>query len=115
MEFWTRIADALRAGHAPVTARWVYGGRKYGWSCRLEQGRAGICYLIPDAGSFRVGMALSDTARDSVLVSNLPVEVRETLAVTARAMEGWPVRVTVRTIDDMATAIRLVEMKLSAR
>jgi len=28
---WADLQEAVRAGRAPVTERWVYGGRKYGW------------------------------------------------------------------------------------
>ena len=64
---WAGLQEAVRAAHVQVTERWVYGGRKYGWSCRLERGKHGIIYMAPDAGYFRVGLALPDAARDAGL------------------------------------------------
>jgi hypothetical protein len=110
---WSGLHEAVRAANAPVTERWVYGGRKYGWSCRLEQGKKGVLYMTPDAGHFRIGMALSDSDREAVLASEVPIDVREALAATTKAMEGWPVRMAVRTADDVAVVLELVEIKLS--
>jgi Protein of unknown function (DUF3788) len=112
---WADLQEAVRAGRAPVTERWVYGGRKYGWSCRLERGKQGILYMTPDAGYFRVGLALPDAARAAILTSDLPTGLREALASATKAIEGWPVRMPVRTADDVAVALRLVEIKLSTR
>jgi hypothetical protein len=111
-DLWTQLQDGVRTGHTGVSERWVYGGRKYGWSCRLEHGKKGILYLIPDDGHFRVGIALPDAARDAALASDLPAAVREPLASATKAMEGWPVRMAVRTAADVAIALRLVEIKL---
>jgi hypothetical protein len=112
---WAGLQEAVRAAHAPVTERWVYGGRKYGWSCRLERGKQGIIYMTPDVGYFRVGLALPDAAREAVLAGDLPNEIRDALANATKAIEGWPVRMPVRTADDVAVTLRLVETKLSTR
>ena len=110
---WTLLQEGIRHRHAPVTERWVYGGRKYGWSCRLEHGRKGILYMTPGAGLFRVGLALSDAGRGATLASDLPEEIRESLTGATRAIEGWPVRMGVRTVDDVAIVLALAEIKRS--
>ena len=107
------LQERIRAGHAPITERWVYGGRKHGWSSRLERGKKGILYMIPDAGQFRVGLALSDAGREAALASSLPGEIRESLTGAAKAIEGWPVRTPVRTADDVAAVLALAEIKRS--
>lgn len=112
-ELWTELAGAIRTSYPPVTERWVYGGREYGWSCRLERGRKGILYMTPDAGHFRVGLALSDSAREAALSGDLPASIREALAGATKAMEGWPVRMQVRIAGDVALALRLASIKLS--
>lgn len=111
---WLELGEAIRTGHPPATDRWVYGGRKYGWSCRLERGKKGILYMTPDTGFFRVGLALPDAARETALVSDLPTPIREALAGSTRAIEGWPVRMQIRTADDVAIALKLAEIKLSS-
>jgi hypothetical protein len=111
---WTDLRLGVHDRCAPASQRWVYGGREYGWSCRLERGKTGIVYMTPSDGHFRVGLALSDSAREVVLSSDLPAAVREPLAAGPKAMEGWPVRMAVRTPDDLAVALRLVEIKLSS-
>ena len=112
---WVGLQVAVRAAHAPVTERWVYGGRKHGWSCRLERGKQGMIYMTPDAGYFRVGLALPDAAREAVLAGDLPTEIRDALASATKAIEGWPVRMPVRTAGDVEVTLRLVEIKLSTR
>lgn len=111
---WSELQEAIRAECPAMTERWVYGGRKYGWSCRLERGNKGILYMTPDAGHFRVGLALTDAAREAALASELPAPIREELTVATRAMEGWPVRMPVRTAADVAVALKLAELKLAS-
>lgn len=110
---WTELRDAICAGFPPVTERWVYGGAKYGWSCRLERGKKGILYMTPAAGHFRVGLALADGGRDAALAADLPAEIHDALSSATKAMEGWPVRLPVRTPADVAIALKLAEIKLS--
>lgn len=110
---WSELQEAIRAACPAMTERWVYGGRKYGWSCRLERGQKGILYMTPDAGYFRVGLALADAAREAALAGDIPAEIREELASATKAMEGWPVRMPVRTAADAAVALKLAEIKLA--
>jgi hypothetical protein len=112
-ELWVQLQAGVRSRQPAATERWVYGGRKYGWSCRLEQGKKGIVYLMPDEGHFRVGLALPDAARDAALASDLPATLRESLASATKAIEGWPVRLPIRTSEDVATTLKLVEFKLA--
>ncbi|HEY5487022.1 MAG TPA: DUF3788 family protein [Candidatus Limnocylindrales bacterium] len=111
---WSELQEEIRAACPAVTERWVYGGRKYGWSCRLERGNKGILYMTPDAGHFRIGLALPDAARDAALAADLPAPIREELAATTKVMEGWPVRLAVRTRAEVAIALRLAEIKLAS-
>ena len=112
--FWVELRAAVDASCGPLTERWVYGGRKYGWSCRLERGKKGILYMIPAAGHFRVGVALPDAGRDAALAADLPAEIHAALASSTKAMEGWPVRLPVRTPADVAAVLKLAEIKLSS-
>jgi len=110
---WSRLQAEIREAYAPVTERSVYGGSRYGWSCRLEQGKKGILYMTPDVEHFRVVMALNDTAREAVLAGGVPSEIRDALASAAKAIEGWPVRMPVWTADDVAIVLKLAEIKLA--
>jgi hypothetical protein len=110
---WLELRDAIGVRCGPLTERWVYGGRKYGWSCRLERGKTGF-YLIPDTGHFRVGLALSDTARAAALDADLPPAIHDELAAAVRVMEGWPVRLSVRTASDLESALLVTELKFSS-
>jgi Protein of unknown function (DUF3788) len=74
---WTELQEAIRKAYPPVTGRMVYGGSKYGWSCRLERGKKGILYMTGDAGHFRIVMAIPDAARDAVLAADVPAQIRE--------------------------------------
>jgi hypothetical protein len=112
-DLWAKLQQSIKNGYPPVTERWVYGGAKYGWSCRLERGKKGILYMTPDAGHFRVGLALPDAAREAALAGDLPAQIREELAAATKAMEGWPVRMSVRTADDVAVALKVAEIKLA--
>ena len=109
---WTSLRERILS--AGGSERWVYGGRKYGWSCRFERGRRGILYLTAASGHFRVGLALSDGGRAAVLSSDLPDALRRELAAAAKAMEGWPIRMAVSTEADLEVVFRLADIKLSS-
>jgi hypothetical protein len=111
---WSELQDAIRDACPSVSERWVYGGRKYGWSCRLERGSKGILYMTPDAGHFRIGLALPDAARELALAADLPAPIREELAAATKVMEGWPVRLAVGNGADVAVALKLAEIKLAS-
>ena len=111
---WSELQEAIRTACPTVTERWIYGGRKYGWSCRLERGNKGILYMTPDSGHFRVGLALPDASREAALASDLPATIREELAAATKAMEGWPVRLVVHNSADVAAALKLAELKLAS-
>jgi hypothetical protein len=69
--------------------------------------------MTPDAGQVRVGVALSDAARETALSGDLPIAIREGLVATTKAMEGWPVRLAVRTPNDLASVLTLARIKLA--
>ena len=110
---WSELQEAIRAECPAMTERWVYGGRKYGWSCRLERGNKGILYMTPDAGHFRVGLALTDAAREAVFAGTIVLFVF-VVATFGQGDGGWPVRMPVRTAADVAVALNLAEIKLAS-
>jgi len=111
---WEEIKRSVSSLFPPLTERWVYGGKRYGWSLRLEQKKRGIVYLTPDRGFFRVGLAFREAAIQAALESDLPASVLEIVACAPQAPEGRAVRVLVTSEEDARVAVRLALFKVES-
>lgn len=111
---WEDIKRSVSTLFPPVTERWVYGGKRYGWSLRLEHKKRGVLYLTPDRGFFRVGLAFGETAIRETLQSDLPAPVLEIVAGAPEAPEGRAVRMLVTSDEDARIAVRLAAFKMES-
>lgn len=111
---WEQTRHSVAKLFPPVTERWVYAGRRYGWSLRLEQKKRGIMYLTPDRGFFRVGLAFGETAIRAALQGDLPAPVLEIVAGAPEAPEGRAVRILVKSDEDARIAVRLAVFKMES-
>jgi len=101
------LSDALGVGELS----WGSSGRKYGWSLRARAGKRTIGYLIPQRGSFLVGIVLGGRALQETGRASLSDSVREAIAGARRYAEGTGFRLPVATADDLADVRTLLRIK----
>lgn len=100
---WDRLRAVLE-----LPGEWHSYSKKAGWSMRLKRGERNIVYLLPGRGGFEVSLALGDRAVAAARERGLAAMVEG----ARRYAEGTAVRFAVGGAKDIATAKRLVEIKL---
>jgi hypothetical protein len=91
---------------------WSSVSPRYGWSLRPLLKKRTIVWLGPCQDSFRVSFALGDKAVVAARASKLPKALLEQIANARRYAEGTPVRLIIKSADDLAPVRTLVEIKL---
>jgi len=109
---WTSLRDWLV--EAGIDARqWGFTAAKYGWGLRAKRGQRVIAYLIPQHGSFLVGLVLGDRAVAAAAAASLTEPMREIIATAPRYGEGTGFRVPVTQPADLDGVKTLIEIKLA--
>lgn len=90
---------------------WATAGKQYGWSLRAKKKKRTIVYLIPQHGSFLIGLVLGDRAVAASHAVPLTASVRETIAGAKKYAEGTGFRLPVATMSDLDDVKTLVTIK----
>lgn len=90
---------------------WATAGKQYGWSLRAKKKKRIIVYLIPQHGSFLIGLVLGDRAVAASQAVPLSAPVRETIAGARKYAEGTGFRIPVATMSDLGDVKTLVTIK----
>ena len=104
---WKQLVSELKQELKLDGEDWHSSGVKYGWALRLQLKKRNIVYLGPRAGSFMAAFVVGDKAIAEVRKSKLLAELLQTIAKTKRYGEGTPVRIEVRTPQDL-DAVKIV-------
>jgi hypothetical protein len=100
---WTKLREEAGLG-----GEWHSYSKKAGWSLRLRKGERNIVYLVPGRGEFDVSMVFGDRAVAAAKERGLA----KMFEGAKRYAEGTAVRFGVKGPRDVATAKKLVEIKL---
>jgi hypothetical protein len=106
------LGDFKRAIPEPVTEEWKHYGQKSGWTLKLlVRAKRNLCFIVVGQGAYAVGFVFGDKAVAAVEQSGLPADLVAQLVNARRYAEGRGIRLEVRTRQDLAHAIRLLEIK----
>ena len=113
MEPWISLVSRLSTARGVVSWEWFSSGQKYGWSLRGKKGKRTIVYMIPQHGSFLVGLVLGDRAMAAVRHASLSAGVRTVILGARKYGEGTGFRLPVATIGDLEDVETLIELKIA--
>lgn len=108
---WNRLRQDVEKEWGPLDAGWSFGGKAYGWSLRLRNGKRTLLHLIPGKGGFTAALALGEAAFRAAGEAGLPAKVLGLLAEAKKYPEGRAVRMEVGSAGDAAAVRRLVALK----
>jgi hypothetical protein len=91
---------------------WGSSGKKYGWGLRGKARKRTILYMIPQNGSFLVGLVLGDRAMETARAAPLSASARDVVTSAKRYGEGTGFRLPVATLSDLGDVKVLVEIKI---
>ena len=109
---WQRLREWLGSSAGVNGWEWRFSGKKYGWALRAKSGERNIAYLIPQRGSFLVGLVLGDRAMEVARTLELSPAAADVISAAKRYVEGTGFRLPVTRKDDLADIEKLIGAKL---
>lgn len=109
---WDQLLAKL-AEFGATGQEWKSYSPKAGWSLRLKRKERTIVWLGPCPGIVRVAFILGDRAVETAREAKLPARVTKALAAATRYPEGTALRIETKSARDVATIIKLAEIKLA--
>ena len=99
----------LRKLLSDYALEWKFYTKKTGWTLKVAGKKRAACYITPLHGCFRIGLALRDNEKEAVLKSKVHKSIRDELASAKKYPEGWPLRLTVKTANDLKVAVTVLK------
>jgi hypothetical protein len=93
---WEDLVRFLASEYKPLTEKWGFAGKDWGWALRLIQKKRTILYMTPSRGHFLVGFALGEKAVKAAHASSLPGSILDLIDGAPKYAEGRAVRIEVR-------------------
>ena len=69
---WISLIETLSDELPPLTGRWGFAGKAYGWSYGLRRRDRAVVYLTPLDGRFRASLAIPERAMPAALAADAP-------------------------------------------
>lgn len=111
-KLWDGLRDVLASEYPPLTEKWGYSGKQWGWSLALKQGKRTIVYLTPSELFFYAGFALGVKAVAAARKSGLPPPVLTVIETAREYAEGRAVRLEVHTAEDVGHILAVAAAKM---
>ncbi|MGD2071113.1 MAG: DUF3788 domain-containing protein [Gemmatimonadota bacterium] len=112
-EAWHHLLSRTRTTYGPLAGEWAFSGAKYGWSLRLRRKKRTVFYLIPQRGTFLVGVVLGDRALGVLRRDDLSPETVALIDEAPRYGEGTGFRVPVASVGDCSDVEVVLEAKMA--
>lgn len=111
LPLWNGIIRHAEAAHAPLTQTWKPSKTAFGRMCLLQHKTRTLLYLTPDRDSAWVAIILGERAFQLAMSSSLPEAIKKLLLEARPHAEGRGIRFSIQSLDDLATVIKLLEVK----
>ena len=112
-DLWDEFASALASEYQPLSEKWGYSGKQWGWSLALKQKKRTIVYLTPSMFFFYAGYALGEKAVEIAVSRGLTPEVMSIIESAKKYAEGRAIRLEVRTAQDVQQALVIAKAKMA--
>lgn len=113
-ELWDELCESLASEFPPLTQKWSYSGKQWGWSLALQQKKRTIVYLTPSEAFSYAGFALGEKAVVAARQGGLPPSVLQVIETSRKYAEGRGVRLEVRTAEDIGHIVEIAAAKMSS-
>jgi hypothetical protein len=110
---WDRLVAGVAKKYPPLTEKWGFAGKKWGWSLALKQKKRAIVYLTPATSFFYAGYALGEKAVSYAKNLDLSTEILELIDSSPKYAEGRGVRIEVKSEGDVKQVLLIAEAKMS--
>ncbi|MFN7957481.1 MAG: DUF3788 family protein [Holophagaceae bacterium] len=108
---WTGILRHAEAAYAPLIQTWKPSKTDFGRMCLLQHRKRTLLYLIPDRDSVWVAIILGERAFQLAMASSLPTDLKTLLLEARPHVEGRGIRFSIDSLADLASVVKLLEVK----
>lgn len=91
---------------------WKFYGAKLGWSLKLFHKKRNVVFVGPENGYFRLAFAIGEKAFKEIMDSELSDSIKQQLSTAKVYVEGRPLRLDIRTREDLEPLWQLISIKL---
>jgi len=110
---WDDLKVHLAFHYEPLTEKWNFSGKNYGWGHQLKQKKRTVPYMTPGKGYFLASFALGEKAVRAAHESGLTDSVLNIIDSARKFADGRGVRLEVRTTKDLENIKRLAAIKMA--
>jgi hypothetical protein len=110
---WDQLLADLDREFGVNVHEWSSYSPKAGWSLRVKRKARTIVWLGPRAGSFIAAFILGDKAMRAARAAKLPQRIVKIMDAAPKYPEGTGVRITMKTLKDLAAVKTLAAIKLA--
>ncbi len=113
-DLWDDLVSSLASEYSPLTEKWGYSGKQWGWSLALKQKKRTVVYLTPSESFFYAGFALGEKAVAAARKGGLSPAALEIIDSSRKYAEGRAVRLEVHTAEDVGHVMVIAAAKMHA-
>ena len=110
---WEALFEFLQAEHPDCTATWRYYRDGKSWLLNLSRKKKTVFWLSLAGNTFRVTAYFADKAREAILASALPAELKKPFVRKAGPGKLRGITITFRKKRDVEDAKVLIALKIS--
>ncbi len=110
---WDDLKTHLESQYEPLTDKWNFSGKNYGWGLQLKQNKRTVLYMTPCKGYFLASFALGEKAVQAAHQSDMPDSVLSIIDSARKYAEGRGVRLDVRSKRDLENIKKLAAIKMA--
>ena len=110
---WDQLLADLDRDFGVNVHEWTCYSPKAGWSLRVKRKGRTIVWLGPREGAFVAAFILGDKAVRAAFESKLPHRILKALKEAPKYPEGTGVRITMKTLKDIAAIKTLAAIKIA--
>lgn len=109
---WDQLKSHVIETYPPITEDWKHYGKNSGWTMKLLRKKRNLFFSYPGDGMFNLGFVFGDKAVQAVEDSSTPEHLKEELRTARKYAEGRGLKVPIRNLEDLDTAIELIAIKV---
>jgi hypothetical protein len=110
---WNDLKAHLASHYEPLTEKWNFAGKNYGWGLQLKHKKRTVLYMTPCKTYFLVSFALGEKAVQAAHQSDLAGSVLKIIDSARKYAEGRGVRLEARSKRDLENIKKLAAIKMA--
>ena len=112
-DLWESIKNHVIVNYGTAVQEWKFYNQQSGWSMKFLLKKRNLFFFGPRDGFFLIAFVFGDKAVAAVQKSDLPKEIIDEIVNARKYMEGRGIRIEVRSKKDVASIIKLIDIKIN--